>query len=157
MRTSTGSWGADAVIVAAETPAIDEPDVPAWNGRLGSDLECCLRGAVVRTSSQRTMGALLARRQPLQQHRKLVSTVARTICDHPVSTGTAEEDRFSFRPWSQPSGCRDLNPGPLDPQSSALTKLRHSPHISAPLTRHRYDYLLNQPSNQPQGVNEEPS
>ena len=25
------------------------------------------------------------------------------------------------------SGCRDLNPGPLDPQSSALTKLRHSP------------------------------
>src|SRR5579862_9882934 len=25
------------------------------------------------------------------------------------------------------SGCRDLNSGPLDPQSSALTKLRHSP------------------------------
>jgi hypothetical protein len=29
------------------------------------------------------------------------------------------------------SGCRDLNPGPLDPQSSALTKLRHSPYTSA--------------------------
>jgi hypothetical protein len=27
------------------------------------------------------------------------------------------------------SGCRDLNPGPLDPQSSALTKLRHSPFL----------------------------
>jgi hypothetical protein len=27
------------------------------------------------------------------------------------------------------SGCRDLNPGPLDPQSSALTKLRHSPRV----------------------------
>ncbi len=27
------------------------------------------------------------------------------------------------------SGCRDLNPGPLDPQSSALTKLRHSPSL----------------------------
>ncbi len=27
------------------------------------------------------------------------------------------------------SGCRDLNPGPLDPQSSALTKLRHSPCV----------------------------
>ena len=25
------------------------------------------------------------------------------------------------------SGCRDLNPGPPDPQSGALTKLRHSP------------------------------
>ena len=25
------------------------------------------------------------------------------------------------------SGCRDLNPGPLVPQTSALTKLRHSP------------------------------
>jgi hypothetical protein len=31
------------------------------------------------------------------------------------------------RPASFQSGCRDLNPGPLDPQSSALTKLRHSP------------------------------
>ena len=30
------------------------------------------------------------------------------------------------RRWS---GCRDLNPGPLDPQSSALTKLRHSPSL----------------------------
>jgi hypothetical protein len=30
------------------------------------------------------------------------------------------------------SGCRDLNPGPLDPQSSALTKLRHSPHSVRP-------------------------
>ena len=29
------------------------------------------------------------------------------------------------------SGCRDLNPGPLDPQSSALTKLRHSPQIGS--------------------------
>ena len=29
------------------------------------------------------------------------------------------------------SGCRDLNPGPLDPQSSALTKLRHSPRVVA--------------------------
>jgi hypothetical protein len=29
------------------------------------------------------------------------------------------------------SGCRDLNPGPLDPQSSALTKLRHSPSAAA--------------------------
>ncbi len=28
------------------------------------------------------------------------------------------------------SGCRDLNPGPLDPQSSALTKLRHSPSLA---------------------------
>ena len=28
------------------------------------------------------------------------------------------------------SGCRDLNPGPLDPQSSALTKLRHSPLLN---------------------------
>ncbi len=27
------------------------------------------------------------------------------------------------------SGCRDSNPGPLDPQSSALTKLRHSPSL----------------------------
>ena len=25
------------------------------------------------------------------------------------------------------SGCRDLNPGPLVPQTNALTKLRHSP------------------------------
>ena len=31
------------------------------------------------------------------------------------------------------SGCRDLNPGPLDPQSSALTKLRHSPHVATAL------------------------
>ena len=31
------------------------------------------------------------------------------------------------------SGCRDLNPGPLDPQSSALTKLRHSPSLVEPL------------------------
>src|SRR5665213_3629861 len=31
------------------------------------------------------------------------------------------------RPAPSWSGCRDLNPGPLDPQSSALTKLRHSP------------------------------
>ena len=31
---------------------------------------------------------------------------------------------------NQWSGCRDLNPGPLDPQSSALTKLRHSPSRS---------------------------
>ena len=30
------------------------------------------------------------------------------------------------------SGCRDLNPGPLDPQSSALTKLRHSPLLLFP-------------------------
>ncbi len=30
------------------------------------------------------------------------------------------------------SGCRDLNPGPLDPQSSALTKLRHSPRSDRP-------------------------
>ena len=35
------------------------------------------------------------------------------------------------RNWS---GCRDLNPGPLDPQSSAApTKLRHSPHVVFPL------------------------
>ena len=32
------------------------------------------------------------------------------------------------------SGCRDLNPGPLDPQSSALTKLRHSPLLGSPDT-----------------------
>jgi hypothetical protein len=25
------------------------------------------------------------------------------------------------------SGCRDLNPGPLAPQASALARLRHSP------------------------------
>ena len=30
------------------------------------------------------------------------------------------------------SGCRDSNPGPLDPQSSALTKLRHSPSCQSP-------------------------
>ncbi len=32
-------------------------------------------------------------------------------------------------PAPSESGCRDLNPGPLDPQSSALTKLRHSPML----------------------------
>src|SRR6478735_4857343 len=35
------------------------------------------------------------------------------------------------RLWPSPavllSGCRDLNPGPLVPQTNALTKLRHSP------------------------------
>jgi hypothetical protein len=33
------------------------------------------------------------------------------------------------------SGCRDLNPGPLDPQSSALTKLRHSPYVAISVRR----------------------
>ena len=33
------------------------------------------------------------------------------------------------------SGCRDSNPGPLDPQSSALTKLRHSPFRSTCIKR----------------------
>jgi hypothetical protein len=28
------------------------------------------------------------------------------------------------------SGCRDLNPGPLVPQTNALTKLRHSPYTA---------------------------
>ena len=36
------------------------------------------------------------------------------------------------------SGCRDLNPGPLDPQSSALTKLRHSPRVVEALRRGAY-------------------
>ena len=27
------------------------------------------------------------------------------------------------------SGCRDLNPGPLAPQASALARLRHSPNF----------------------------
>jgi hypothetical protein len=32
-------------------------------------------------------------------------------------------------PSSEWSGCRDLNSGPLVPQTSALTKLRHSPYF----------------------------
>ena len=39
--------------------------------------------------------------------------------------------------WTFESGCRDLNPGPLDPQSSALTKLRHSPCAIRPVQRVR--------------------
>ncbi len=39
-------------------------------------------------------------------------------------------DKGTAGMWSGcQSGCRDLNPGPLDPQSSALTKLRHSPYL----------------------------
>ena len=32
-----------------------------------------------------------------------------------------------FRPAGEKSGRRDLNPRPLDPQSSTLAKLRHAP------------------------------
>jgi hypothetical protein len=48
-------------------------------------------------------------------------------------------DNEPYRPNpvdSATSGCRDLNPGPLDPQSSALTKLRHSPFLAG---AHRMD------------------
>jgi hypothetical protein len=43
---------------------------------------------------------------------------------------TGEAGKYSRRPeqadsWS---GCPDLNRGPLRPERSALTKLRHSPH-----------------------------
>ena len=46
--------------------------------------------------------------------------------------GVWEDARLRPRSWS---GCRDLNPGPLDPQSSALTKLRHSPCAVRPVAR----------------------
>ena len=37
-------------------------------------------------------------------------------------------------PWSEWSGCRDLNSGPLVPQTSALTKLRYSPcYVCVPM------------------------
>ena len=38
------------------------------------------------------------------------------------------------------SGCRDLNPGPLDPQSSALTKLRHSPLLQSQVRGHVFGH-----------------
>ena len=44
------------------------------------------------------------------------------------ATGCVRRGRRGRRKcWPEWSGCRDLNSGPLDPQSSALTKLRHSP------------------------------
>ena len=50
----------------------------------------------------------------------------RLRCD--ATVGGPEASHVVCR-WS---GCRDLNPGPLDPQSSALTKLRHSPLCEKP-------------------------
>ena len=41
------------------------------------------------------------------------------------------------------SGWGDLNSRPLDPQSSALTKLRHSPHVF-PLVRQYLSYFPTQ-------------
>jgi hypothetical protein len=41
--------------------------------------------------------------------------------------GEAEGTLASETQKSEKSGWGDLNPRPLDPQSSALTKLRHSP------------------------------
>jgi hypothetical protein len=48
------------------------------------------------------------------------------------SSSPQGRERKSLPTCSFWSGCRDLNPGPLDPQSSALTKLRHSPLLLVP-------------------------
>ena len=40
----------------------------------------------------------------------------------------------SLKIWS---GCRDLNPGPLAPQASALARLRHSPNFQCSTRRQR--------------------
>ncbi len=66
------------------------------------------------------------RRRPLPQRPKLLSRIS---CDHSVTTGVAASANSSPKSLLTASGCRDLNPGPLDPQSSALTKLRHSPFL----------------------------
>ena len=46
-----------------------------------------------------------------------------------IPSVVARHLRNSYAEYAWWSGCRDLNPGPLDPQSSALTKLRHSPSV----------------------------
>jgi hypothetical protein len=48
-------------------------------------------------------------------------------CDNPKSSGLAAARGKVLGPAIKWSGWRDLNSRPLDPQSSALTKLRHSP------------------------------
>ena len=73
--------------------------------------------------SKARSGGLAARRTRRRPHHhvgKLRGSSSNKLdrtCRHPGLAGDF---------WS---GCRDLNPGPLDPQSSALTKLRHSPSL----------------------------
>jgi hypothetical protein len=72
-----------------------------------------------------------ARRIPAFSRSRDVGRGLRSAChdQSKCSTNAMHRDPLEIylgSPWW--SGCRDLNPGPLDPQSSALTKLRHSPH-----------------------------
>ena len=58
-------------------------------------------------------------------------------CSQRLTSDLGSVSAFAIVCWSlRASGWGDLNSRPLDPQSTALTKLRHSPH-SVPPTRSR--------------------
>ena len=59
------------------------------------------------------------------------------VPDRAAGSATAGRHHRARRPEPSWSGCRDLNPGPLDPQSSVLTKLRHSPFLVHARAGHR--------------------
>jgi len=85
--------------------------------------------------SRRTWGSAWACGSSAVVHRRVTAIVtadragiARGWTFHRSGTGTLP----CTSPAPSWSGCRDSNPGPLDPQSSALTKLRHSPFAVFP-------------------------
>jgi hypothetical protein len=47
-----------------------------------------------------------------------------------IYSGFSVNPKTTVYCWGIWSGCRDLNPGPLAPQASALARLRHSPNHS---------------------------
>ena len=136
--SSFPSWATAYVLRHTATSLMAQCEVPvtAAAAALGQDPAVFLR-----TCS--TCIRVISKRWPTQWTLLVVQLVNR------VTTPVLEADPGECRAWISPgwlveptatrivhwlsctfaSGCRDLNPGPLDPQSSALTKLRHSPSL----------------------------
>jgi hypothetical protein len=96
--------------------------MPDHSDRLGKNVHFRTREArplVTCVPLREAKGAQTRSWRPLARHRCVRQPESRSpFFGKPALTCT-----FTW------SGCRDLNPGPLDPQSSALTKLRHSPFL----------------------------
>ena len=145
--------GVEAMMTGPTDRVLDEGEKPltapvAHHGRVGNPPRQCARGRQSRPSRSRGSNGYPNRCFPgtgVQSGTRESGTGA-TLEDMNQSCRQGRSGARGFRgertrrrqaqelmsyawPSRSWSGCRDSNPGPLDPQSSALTKLRHSPYL----------------------------
>jgi hypothetical protein len=121
----------------------DESIFPyAWDRQMAAQrVTPARRGPRGRTAGDLGQGLGFGHRSALDARRPSVSSkntqsapsAGRSMCDSVAISLQADGERWS--------GCRDSNPGPPDPQSGALARLRYIPFVLLNLTPNSSDAL----------------